>query len=73
MLLLSEQDFAASGHDSLDANSLVTVTLRQSTSTPTCVVFGANGFLGQTLITYPLHSLLHPKTPLPNTNRSLAG
>src|ERR1700687_1426762 len=32
MLLLGEQDFAASGHDSLDANSLVMVTLRQATS-----------------------------------------
>ena len=32
MLLLGEQDFAASGHDSFDANSLVMVTLRQSTS-----------------------------------------
>ena len=31
MLLLGEQDFAASGHDSFDANSLVMVTLRQST------------------------------------------
>src|ERR1019366_3563984 len=33
MLLLGEQDFAASGHDSFDANSLVMVTLRQATST----------------------------------------
>src|SRR6266567_8343585 len=32
MLLLGEQDFAASGHDNLDANSLVMVTLRQATS-----------------------------------------
>ena len=32
MLLLGEQDFAASGHDSLDANSLVMVTLRQATT-----------------------------------------
>jgi len=32
MLLLGEQDFAASGHDSLDANRLVMVTLRQATS-----------------------------------------
>jgi len=32
MLLLGEQDFAASGHDSFHANSLVMVTLRQSTS-----------------------------------------
>jgi hypothetical protein len=32
MLLLGEQDFAATGHDSLDANSLVMVTLRQATS-----------------------------------------
>jgi hypothetical protein len=31
MLLLGEQDFTASGHDRLDANSLVTVTLRQAT------------------------------------------
>jgi hypothetical protein len=31
MLLLGEQDFAASGHDSFDANSLVMVTLRQAT------------------------------------------
>src|SRR6266567_4592965 len=31
MLLLGEQDFAASGHDNLDANSLVMVTLRQAT------------------------------------------
>jgi hypothetical protein len=31
MLLLGEQDFAASGYDSLDANSLVMVTLRQAT------------------------------------------
>ena len=32
MVLLGEQDLAANGHDSLDANSLVMVTLRQSTS-----------------------------------------
>jgi len=32
MLLLREQDFTASGHDTLDANSLVMVTLRQATS-----------------------------------------
>ena len=32
MLLLGEQDFAASGHDSFDANRLVMVTLRQATS-----------------------------------------
>jgi 5'-3' exonuclease len=32
MLLLGEHDFAATGHDSLDANSLVMVTLRQATS-----------------------------------------
>src|SRR5271157_2188887 len=32
MLLLGEKDFAASGHDSFDANSLVMVTLRQATS-----------------------------------------
>jgi hypothetical protein len=32
MLLLGEQDFAASNHDSFDANSLVMVTLRQATS-----------------------------------------
>src|ERR1019366_8502801 len=31
MLLLGEQDFAASNHDSFDANSLVMVTLRQAT------------------------------------------
>src|SRR5208337_1215704 len=31
-LSLREQDFAASGHDSLDAISLVMVTLRQATS-----------------------------------------
>src|SRR5208283_1777171 len=31
MLLLREQDFAASGHDSFDANSLVMVTLRKAT------------------------------------------
>jgi hypothetical protein len=30
--LLGEQDFAASSHDSFDANSLVMVTLRQVTS-----------------------------------------
>jgi hypothetical protein len=30
--LLGEQDFAASGHDSFDANSLVMVTLRQAIS-----------------------------------------
>jgi hypothetical protein len=30
--LLGEQDFAASSHDSFDANSLVMVTLRQATS-----------------------------------------
>lgn len=35
MLLLGEQDLAANGHDSLDANSLVMVTLRQATSTMT--------------------------------------
>ena len=28
MLLLGEQDFAATGHDSLEANSLVMITLR---------------------------------------------
>jgi len=32
MLLLREQDFTASGHDTLDAKSLVMVTLRQATS-----------------------------------------
>src|ERR1035438_3888351 len=32
MLLFSEQDFAAISHDSLDASSLVMVTLRQATS-----------------------------------------
>jgi hypothetical protein len=32
--LLGEQDFAASSHDSFDANSLVMVTLRQATSKP---------------------------------------
>jgi hypothetical protein len=30
--LLGELDFAASGHDSFDASSLVMVTLRQATS-----------------------------------------
>src|ERR1035441_3724447 len=35
MLLLGEQDFAASNHDSFDANSLVMVTLRQATSPAT--------------------------------------
>ncbi len=34
MLLLGEHDFAATGHDSLDADSLVMVTLRQATSFP---------------------------------------
>src|ERR1035438_8375476 len=32
MLLLGEQDFAATGHDSFDANAIVMVTLRQSAS-----------------------------------------
>src|ERR1039458_7506812 len=32
MLLWSKQEFAATGHDSFDANSLVMVTLRQATS-----------------------------------------
>src|ERR1022692_797487 len=32
MLLLGEQDFAATGHDSFDANAIVMVTLRQATS-----------------------------------------
>src|ERR1019366_6035071 len=32
MRLLGEQDFAASNHDSFDANSLLMVTLRQATS-----------------------------------------
>jgi len=36
MLLLGEQDFAASNHDSFDANSLVMVTLRQATSYHNC-------------------------------------
>ena len=31
MLLLGEQDFAATGHDSFDANAIVMVTLRQAT------------------------------------------
>jgi hypothetical protein len=35
MLLLGEQDFAATGHDSFDANALVMVTLRQATSSRT--------------------------------------
>jgi hypothetical protein len=34
--LLGEQDFAASNHDSFDANSLVMVTLRQATSYHNC-------------------------------------
>jgi len=34
MLLWSKQEFAATGHDSFDANSLVMVTLRQVTSLP---------------------------------------
>ena len=34
MLLRSEQDVAANGHDSFDANSLVMVTLRQASSMP---------------------------------------
>ncbi len=33
MLLLGEQDFAASGHNSFDAKNLVMVALRQATST----------------------------------------
>ena len=33
MLLLGENDFATSGHDSFDASSLVMVTLRQATRT----------------------------------------
>ena len=36
MLLLGEQDFAATSHDSFDANSLVMVTLRQATSVDYC-------------------------------------
>jgi hypothetical protein len=32
MLLLGEKDFATGGHARFDANSLVMVTLRQSTS-----------------------------------------
>jgi hypothetical protein len=32
MLLPGKHDFAASSHDSFDANSLVMVTLRQATS-----------------------------------------
>ena len=40
MLLLGEQDFAASGHDSFDANSLVMVTMRQATRVvvPVCLL-----------------------------------
>ena len=34
MLLLGEQDLAGNGHDSLNANSLVMVTLRQAASIP---------------------------------------
>jgi hypothetical protein len=34
--LLGEQDFAASSHDSFDANSLVMVTLRQATRLQPC-------------------------------------
>jgi len=34
LLLLGERGFAATGHDSFDANSLVIVTLRQATSAP---------------------------------------
>jgi hypothetical protein len=34
MLLLGEQDFAATGHDSFDANAIVMVTLRQATRAP---------------------------------------
>ena len=34
MLLLGEQDFAATGHDSFDANALVMVTLRQASKYP---------------------------------------
>jgi hypothetical protein len=32
MLLLGEQEFTVTGHDSFDANGLVMVTLRQATS-----------------------------------------
>jgi MscS family membrane protein len=39
MLLWSKQEFAATGHDSFDANSLVMVTLRQATSS-NCVQAG---------------------------------
>jgi hypothetical protein len=42
MLLLGEQDFAANGHDSFDANRLVMVTLRQAPSN-TAVTWTASG------------------------------
>jgi hypothetical protein len=35
--LLGEQDFAATGHDSFDANAIVMVTLRQATSNTSLV------------------------------------
>jgi len=47
MLLLGEQDFAATGHDSFDANALVMVTLRQATRSA-----GAEGMEGALTIGY---------------------
>src|ERR1035441_5733326 len=44
MLLLGEQDFAASNHDSFDANSLVMVTLRQATSSRGLVIRITGGY-----------------------------
>ena len=46
MLLLGEQDFAASGHDSFDAYSLVMVTLRHATSQPSKKRFAVRRIIG---------------------------
>ncbi len=50
MLLLGEQDFAASGHNSFDAKNLVMVALRQATSVSALKAIVSQSMRSSTLI-----------------------
>ena len=80
MLLLREQDFTASGHDTLDAKSLVMVTLRQATRVGAAVavmywlVLGAVGSAARGIFVAALYRYATTKEVAPGFQRDdLAG
>ncbi len=63
MLLLGEQDFAASGHNSFDAKNLVMVALRQATSFVSFVGAPPGSFQRIKVGEHPLRAKVFPHCP----------